>query len=231
MHPEPNPALAHANKPRAQLLIDNVSSDGDPTRQGEVRSPASGVVVGTFAWATPTQLDAAVQAADRAWRAWAARPGHERETVIRKATAHARTKADEIGRLMALEQGKPYAQSRSEVIGSCDIIDYYAAEAVRITGEINPTEKSSDPLVGDPSASGCGSSHHAVELPRRSALVETRPRACRWLQRGGQTELRHAPLANRLLPRLGRRRPASRTWSTSWLAMTCRSAARSPPIA
>lgn len=143
MHPEPSPALSHADRPRAQLLIDNASLDGDPARQGEVRSPATGAVVGTYAWATPAQLEAAVQAADRAWRAWAARPGHEREAVIRKATAHVRTQADGIGRLMALEQGKPYAQSRSEVIGSCDIIDYYAAEAVRITGEINPTEKAS----------------------------------------------------------------------------------------
>ncbi len=127
--------------PRALLLIDGRAAEGSGTRQGEVRSPATGDVVGTFAWASPEQIEAAVQSADRAWRAWAKIPAHVREAVIRKATAHARTKADDIGRLMALEQGKPFVQSRAEVIGACDLIDFYAAEAPRITGEINQTEK------------------------------------------------------------------------------------------
>lgn len=42
---------------------------------------------------------------------------------------------------MALEQGKPFAQSQSEITGSCDLMDYYAAEAVRVEGYTNPTEK------------------------------------------------------------------------------------------
>ena len=46
----------------------------------------------------------------------------------------------EIGMLMALEQGKPLAQSVSEIGGSCDTIDYYASEAVRIEGWTNATE-------------------------------------------------------------------------------------------
>jgi acyl-CoA reductase-like NAD-dependent aldehyde dehydrogenase len=132
--------------PHARLIIDGKSLegggfDGKSARMGEVRSPATGEVVGTYAWATPEQLDGAVQAAERAWRAWARVPAHEREAKIRKATAFARTQADAIGRLMALEQGKPFAQSKSEVVGACDLIDYYASEAVRITGEINQTEK------------------------------------------------------------------------------------------
>src|SRR5690606_719873 len=96
--------------PHARLLIDGSPTDRDPRRQGEIRSPASGKIVRTFAWATPEHLDAAVHAAERAWRAWAQIPAHEREAVIRKATTFARTQADAIGRLMALEQGKPYAQ-------------------------------------------------------------------------------------------------------------------------
>ncbi|MCB1122980.1 MAG: aldehyde dehydrogenase family protein, partial [Verrucomicrobiae bacterium] len=44
-------------------------------------------------------------------------------------------------RLMALEQGKPLIQSVSECRASCDMIDYYAAEGVRIEGTINPTEQ------------------------------------------------------------------------------------------
>jgi succinate-semialdehyde dehydrogenase / glutarate-semialdehyde dehydrogenase len=40
-----------------------------------------------------------------------------------------------------MEQGKPLNQSIGEASGACDMIDYYAAEGVRIEGTINPTEK------------------------------------------------------------------------------------------
>jgi acyl-CoA reductase-like NAD-dependent aldehyde dehydrogenase len=97
-------------------------------------------VVATVPRATTADLDAAVQAAHEAFKKWSALTSYEREKIIRKATAYVRTKADEIGRLMALEQGKPLAQSVSEIGGSCDTIDYYAAEGVRIEGFTNPTE-------------------------------------------------------------------------------------------
>jgi acyl-CoA reductase-like NAD-dependent aldehyde dehydrogenase len=58
------------------------------------------------------------------------------------ATAHVRSKAAEIGLLMARDQGKPLNQARSEVIGSCDTLDYYAAEGLRVEGFTSPTEDS-----------------------------------------------------------------------------------------
>ena len=41
---------------------------------------------------------------------------------------------------MSLEQGKPLNQARSEVLGACDTIDYFASEGVRIEGYTSPTE-------------------------------------------------------------------------------------------
>ncbi len=127
--------------PHAQLLLNGQSVDGDSWRVGEVHSPATGNLIGTYAWASAEQLEIAVSSANNAWRSWAKTPAHEREALMRKATAFTRTQADSIGRLMALEQGKPFSQSRSEVIGACHIIDFYAAEAVRISGDINQCEK------------------------------------------------------------------------------------------
>jgi len=126
--------------PFLKLLIGNerrASSDGT---RSEVKSPHDGRVVATVPRATSGDLDAAVQAAHAAFKTWSALTSYEREKIIRKATAHVRTKADEIGRLMAIEQGKPLAQSVSEIGGSCDTIDYYAAEGVRIEGWTSPTE-------------------------------------------------------------------------------------------
>jgi acyl-CoA reductase-like NAD-dependent aldehyde dehydrogenase len=85
-------------------------------------------------------LDAAVARATEAFASWSTKTGYEREKTIRTATAYVRTQADTIGLLMAQEQGKPLKQSVSEVVGACDLMDYYAAEAVRIEGYSNPTE-------------------------------------------------------------------------------------------
>ena len=122
------------------LLIDGQQRPAARGGEIEVRSPANGEVVGRVPSATVEDLEAAVQSAHAAFRAWSARSAYDREKVLRKAAAHVRTKADEIGRLMALEQGKPLAQARSEVLGACETIEYFAAEGVRVEGFTNPTE-------------------------------------------------------------------------------------------
>jgi succinate-semialdehyde dehydrogenase / glutarate-semialdehyde dehydrogenase len=106
----------------------------------EVRSPHDGRVVGTVPSATGADLEAAVAAAQDAFKGWSTLTAYQRERTLRSAAAYARTKADEVARLMTLEMGKPFAQSRPEVIGACDTIEYYAAEAVRIEGWSSPTE-------------------------------------------------------------------------------------------
>ncbi len=113
------------------------ASDG---ARSEVRSPHDGRVVATVPRATTDDLEAAVDAATKAFRTWSSATAYDRERTIRKATAHARGRAEEIGRLMALEQGKPLAQATGEIVASCDTLDYYAAEGVRVEGWTNPTE-------------------------------------------------------------------------------------------
>jgi succinate-semialdehyde dehydrogenase/glutarate-semialdehyde dehydrogenase len=122
------------------LLIDGKVIEPEGNERFTVHSPASGNVVATVIAATANDIDAAAQSSHNAFKMWSRLTGYEREKIIRNATTHVRTKADEIGMLMALEQGKPFNQSRSEIIGSCDTIDYYAAEAVRIEGYTNTTE-------------------------------------------------------------------------------------------
>ena len=113
------------------------SSDG---RRQEVRSPATGEIVGSVPEATAADVDRAVRAAAEAFPKWSALTAYDRERTIKAALAHVRAKADEIGRIMTLEQGKPFNQARSEVMGACDTLDYYASEAVRIEGVGSPTE-------------------------------------------------------------------------------------------
>lgn len=103
-------------------------------------SPATREQIGTIAKGSAADLDRAVASATAAFKTWSALTAYDRQKIIVKATAYVRTQATEIGTRMALEQGKPLAQSIGEIGGSCDTIDYYAAEGIRIEGYTNPTE-------------------------------------------------------------------------------------------
>ncbi|MFQ3670616.1 MAG: aldehyde dehydrogenase family protein [Verrucomicrobiia bacterium] len=103
-------------------------------------SPATGEPIATVAKGSPADLDRAVASAQEAFSSWSSRTAYERHKIITQATTHVRKQADAIGKLMALEQGKPLAQSVSEIGGSCDTIDYYAAEGLRLEGYTSPTE-------------------------------------------------------------------------------------------
>ncbi len=107
----------------------------------EVRSPATGEVVGAAPVSSPADVDRVVRAARAARPAWAELPASAREAAIRRATAAARAQAPAIGRLMALETGKPLNQSVAEVSASCDLIDVYAGEAFRVDARSVETEK------------------------------------------------------------------------------------------
>jgi acyl-CoA reductase-like NAD-dependent aldehyde dehydrogenase len=122
------------------LWIDGQDISAVENRRFTVLSPATGEPVASVAAAGSDDLERAVRAARNAFREWSARTAYDREKVIRTATAHVRKQADAIGMWMAKEQGKPFNQSRSEVIGSCDTLDYFAAEGPRIEGYSNPTE-------------------------------------------------------------------------------------------
>ena len=124
------------------LIIGDASCEAEQGTRFDVRSPATGERVGSVAKAGTADLERAMEVAKKAFADWSKKTPYEREKVIRQATAQVRRQADAIGRLMAIEQGKPLNQSRGEIIASCDTIDYYASEGVRVEGYTNPTEKS-----------------------------------------------------------------------------------------
>jgi len=123
------------------LFIDGKPSPAADESSISIYSPANGEPIATIARATQEDVNLAVETAQAGFKEWAKLTAYQRESIIKKATAYVRTQADRIGMLMAMEQGKPFNQSKSEIIGSCDTLDYFAAEGVRVEGYVNQTEK------------------------------------------------------------------------------------------
>lgn len=108
----------------------------------EIRDPATGDPVGTSALAGRADLDRAVAAARAALPSWAATHPDERARILHRAAGLIEERAEAIARLLTLEQGKPLADSRKEILFSCEVYRYYAEEGRRIAGEIRPSSRS-----------------------------------------------------------------------------------------
>jgi len=101
-----------------RILINGQGREG--ASHQEVRNPANGEVVGLMPIATNADLDAAVAAAKEAFRSWSIAPEAERKAACHAIAARIEEHAEELARLITLEQGKPLngLGSRFEV-GGC----------------------------------------------------------------------------------------------------------------
>jgi len=121
-----------------RLLINGEWCDALSGKTLDVINPATGKAIGKVAHAGIPDLDRALAAAQRGFETWRKVPAHERAATMRKAAALFRERADEVARLMTMEQGKPFAESRIEVLSAADIIEWFADEGRRVYGRIVP---------------------------------------------------------------------------------------------
>jgi len=99
-------------------------------------NPATGAAQAELPLATEADLDRALDAARRGFLAWRAVAPEQRAVVLRKTAELLRERADHIARVATMEQGKPLAESRGEVLGAAALIDFHAGEAVRVYGRV-----------------------------------------------------------------------------------------------
>jgi glyceraldehyde-3-phosphate dehydrogenase (NADP+) len=90
--------------------------------------------------ATPEQYEQAVAAAVAAFEKTRRLPAFERSAALRKISAGIAARRDEIGRLIALESGKPIRDALGEVDRAVLTFRFGAEEAERIGGEVIPLD-------------------------------------------------------------------------------------------
>lgn len=120
------------------LLIDGEWRAGSEGRMRSIVDPATGEPVGRVALASEADLEEAVAASTRGFAAWRAVAPFDRARILRQAAANLRERADDIAPVLTLEQGKPLAQARTEILGSADTIEWFAEEGKRCFGQVIP---------------------------------------------------------------------------------------------
>jgi len=120
------------------LYIDGefIGAQGRTTQ--DVINPANREVLGQLPHATEADLDRALEAAQRAFESWRHSSPMERSEILRKVGQLSREQAEEIGRNITLDQGKPLQEAIGEVYGCADHADWHAEECRRIYGRIIP---------------------------------------------------------------------------------------------
>ncbi len=92
-------------------------------------------LIGAFAQADATQLDAALSAARHAQAEWGATGPQKRHDVLMAIGTEMMARAEEVGTLIAREEGKPLAEGKGEVFRAGQFFTYFAAEALRQLGQ------------------------------------------------------------------------------------------------
>jgi len=96
-------------------------------------------VVGEYARASAENARTAITAAKAAFPAWSRSGLLERHALLRKTADEIMARKDELGRLLAREEGKTLAEGVGETVRAGQIFDFFAGEALRLTGETVPS--------------------------------------------------------------------------------------------
>lgn len=96
-------------------------------------------IVGLYARASAAQTLDAIATAKAAFPAWSRSNPLERHRVLRTASDEILARKDELGRLLAREEGKTLAEGIGETIRAAQIFDFFAGEALRPEGAALPS--------------------------------------------------------------------------------------------
>ncbi|PWT85910.1 MAG: NAD-dependent succinate-semialdehyde dehydrogenase [Proteobacteria bacterium] len=124
--------------PELSLHIDGAWCKGSNGKSEPVLNPATGDPIGTLPHASTSDLDRALEAADKGFKTWKKVSAFDRSKLMRKAADNLRSRADEIATIMTMEQGKPLVEAKGETLAGADVIDWFAEEGKRAYGRVIP---------------------------------------------------------------------------------------------
>ena len=139
------------------------------------QQPATGEILGTVPKMGAAETRRAIEAADKALPAWRALTAKDRANKLRRWFELIIENQEDLARLMTLEQGKPLAEAKGEIVYAASFIEWFAEEAKRVYGDVIPGHQPDKRLIVIKQPIGVNRRHHSVELPRRDDHPQSRP--------------------------------------------------------
>lgn len=123
------------------LFINGTWFDAGARDTAAVINPATGAALGRLPLATAADVAAALEAAQAGFEVWRRTVPAERSRILRAGAALMRERAEHIATMLTLEEGKPLAESRDEVLRAAEYFEWFAEEARRIDGRVVPANR------------------------------------------------------------------------------------------
>jgi succinate-semialdehyde dehydrogenase/glutarate-semialdehyde dehydrogenase len=120
------------------LYINGHFMKGGGRKESDVVNPATDEVIGKLPHAGQADLDLALTSAQKAFQSWRHSSPLERSRILRKVAELSRARAQEIGRNITMDMGKPLAEAAGEVTVCSEHADWAAEECRRIYGRVIP---------------------------------------------------------------------------------------------
>ena len=131
-------ATATATAAQRMLFIDGKWVPSDSGRTLGVINPATEEVIAEVAYGGRAETRRAIEAAHKAMPGWMKLTAWDRAKVLKKTAELMRERCDAIARTLTLEQGKPLAESRAEILHSADTFEWFGEEGKRAYGQVIP---------------------------------------------------------------------------------------------
>jgi succinate-semialdehyde dehydrogenase / glutarate-semialdehyde dehydrogenase len=132
---------------RQQAYIDGQWLDAPNGAQQDIFNPANGELIGRVPNLGAEHARQAIAAANRAWPAWRALTAKERSQALKRWHGLMIENADALAEILTLEQGKPLAEAKGEIVYAASFIEWFAEEAKRIYGDTIPSHKADARIV------------------------------------------------------------------------------------
>ena len=112
--------------------------ESDSGEKIKVDNPANGEIIGEVPKCSTSETQKAIQEAQAAFPSWRDKTAKERSIILQKWARLIEANADDLAKIMTIEQGKPLAEAKGEILMGVTYIDFYAEEGKRVYGDIIP---------------------------------------------------------------------------------------------
>jgi succinate-semialdehyde dehydrogenase/glutarate-semialdehyde dehydrogenase len=120
--------------PSLHMIIDGEKVSGGGRRTFDVLNPVTGEAIGALPLADAADLDRALEVAATGFAIWRKSTPQERAAVLQGAARLMVERQEDLARIATMEQGKPLAESRIEVMMNVGLFNFYAGEVFRLYG-------------------------------------------------------------------------------------------------
>src|SRR5580692_9340025 len=129
---------ATASATLQRMHIDGKWCAADDGRTLTVTNPATEEGVADVAYGGRKETRRALEAAAKAMPAWMKLTAWDRAKVLKKTAELMRERVDVIAKTLTMEQGKPLAEAKAEILHSADTFEWFAEEGKRAYGQVIP---------------------------------------------------------------------------------------------